>query len=261
MRGRLFHPFNLGGFLGYWLAPELRTFIDGRLDHVPSAVLDDYIEIRRGVRLSDERRFAGTLDAYGVDFFVGTHFRENRYHQGTWTDHLRRLPEWLPVFAAQECSVYMRSAPRNAENLRRVATYYADRDIGFDPDTGPDLGMALRRQRDWADRNGVAPPDLDALRWGTRTKDPDGLDGLARALWRIGAFSEQVRAERKLLAIEPERHESRRRLADGLLQLGRRIAARRHARMLLELEPPYSDAATIYRLAAPQRRKTRGSGR
>src|SRR5262249_33634609 len=29
LRGRLFQPFNLGGFLGYWLAPGLRTFIDG----------------------------------------------------------------------------------------------------------------------------------------------------------------------------------------------------------------------------------------
>ncbi|HJO22323.1 MAG: hypothetical protein QF890_13915 [Myxococcota bacterium] len=261
VRGRLFHPFNLGGFLGYWLAPELRTFIDGRLDHVPTSVLDDYVEIRRGVRLSDERRFAGRLDSHGVDFFVGTHFRSNRYRQGTWTDHLRRFPEWLPVFAAQDCSVYMRRGTHNAENLRRIETYYADRGIDFDPDTGPNLGSALGRQQDWAKHNGVAPPNLTELRRRARAEDPEALDALARALWRIGAFERQVRADRELLSLDPERHEARRRLADALLQLGDRAGARRHARVLLKLDPPYSDAQTIYRLAVQRPREPSGSDR
>ncbi|MEE2679347.1 MAG: bacterial transcriptional activator domain-containing protein [Myxococcota bacterium] len=262
VRGRLFHPFNFGGFFGYWLAPELRTFIDGRLDHVPSEVLDDYVEIRRGVRMGDEDRFAARLDAYAVDFFVGSHFEGNRYNQGTWTDHLRRFPDWIPVFVTQECGIYLRRGPRNAQNLERIAAYYAEHGIPFDSDAGPDLGRTWNGQRVWAVENGVAPPDLEELGRGARAGDPEALDALARALWRIGAWDAQIPIERQLLALEPERHESRRRLADALLQPGDRAGARRHARVLLELDPPYSDARTIYRLARtpPPRRPSPAPG-
>ena len=249
VHGRLFHPFNLGGFLGYWLAPELRTFIDGRLDHVPSGVLDDYVEIRRGARMGDEERLIGGLDAHGVAFFVGTHFEGNRYRQGTWTDHLRRFPDWIPVFVAQECSVYMRRGPRNAQNLQRIATYYDERQITFDEAAGPDLASAWNAQPHWAVHNGVAPANVAALRRAARAADPEALDALAGALWRIGAWEPQLRLERQLLALQPDHHESRRRLADALLQKGDRGGALRHARLLLKLDPPYSDAQTIHRLA------------
>lgn len=251
LEGRLFHPFNLGGYLGYRHAPRLRTFIDGRLDHVPAGVLDDYIQVRVGVRTSDETRFMPPLDAHGVDLFVGTHFRANRYGQGTWTDHLRRLPEWIPLFASQECSVYLRNEPRNAKNLERAARYYAERDIPFSMQRGPDLGIALTRNRSWSDLHRVTPPDFDALRARGRSDTPEerhrSAEALARGLWRIGAFREQLPIDRALIQADPSEKEPRRRVIDGLLQIGLAAEARPLAEGLLRQDPGYSDIAALHR--------------
>ncbi|MBW2269264.1 MAG: hypothetical protein JRH16_11880 [Deltaproteobacteria bacterium] len=254
VEGRLFHPFNLGGYLGYRLAPKLRTFIDGRLDHVPPGVLDDYLEIRQAIRMSEEERFAERLDAYGIDFFVGTHFRENRYHEGTWTDQLRRLPAWVPVFVSQECSVYLRDVPRNARNLERVAASYKALGIPFSPTRGPDLGAALARHREWSDANRITPPDFDRLlrlqTEGTAEQQLAAIDALARGLWRVGAVREQVPLDRMLVKSDPAEPEPRRRLADGLLQLGRTEAALRIAENLARQHPGYSDVRAQRRAIA-----------
>lgn len=253
LEGRLFHPFNLGGFLGYWLAPELRTFIDGRLDHVPAGVLDDYLKIRQAIRLSDDPTFSKRLDAYAVDVFVGTHFRGNRYAEGTWTDHLRRLRRWVPVFASQECSVYLRRNTRNAQNLARAAAYYAGLGVPFSPAHGPDLGFALEHARAWADGQRVTPPGFDALRRTQREGSPEerraAQAALARGLWRVGAFREQTALDRALVADSPAALEPRRRLADGLLQLGQAQAALPISRALVREDPRYSDVWALHRLA------------
>nr|AFD03224.1 hypothetical protein [uncultured bacterium W4-39b] len=254
VEGKLFHPFNLGGYLGYRLAPTLRTFVDGRLDHVPAGVLDDYLEIRQAIRMSDEARFAKRLDAYGIDFFVGTHFRENRYGEGTWTDQLRRLPGWIPVFASQECSVYLRAAPRNNENLARVAAAYEALGIPFSLEHGPDLGAALEHHRAWADTNRITPPGFDALlreqAEGSIEQQLAAVDALARGLWRVGAFREQLPLDRVLIEHNPDAPEPRRRLADGLLQLGRAEAALPIAEGLVRQHPRYSDVQALRRVTA-----------
>jgi hypothetical protein len=253
VEGKLFHPFNLGGYLGYRLAPKLRTFIDGRLDHVPTGVLDDYLEIRQAIRMSEEARFLPLLDAYEIDFFFGTHFRENRSGEGTWTDQLRRLPGWLPVFVSQECSVYLRDLPRNAENRARVAALYAAIGIAFSPRRGPDLGRALEERRHWSDTNGVTPPRFDE--WlrvqaeGTPDSQLAAIDALARGLWRVGAFEEQLPLDRVLVKRTPAAPEPRRRLADGLLQLGRPDAALPIIEGLVHQQPAYSDIHALKRVA------------
>lgn len=252
VEGKLFHPFNLGGYLGYRLAPELRTFVDGRLDHVPAGVLDDYLEIRQAIRMSDEARFAAKLDTYEIDFFVGTHFFENRYGEGTWTDQLRRLPGWVSVFASQECSVYLRAAPRNAENFMRIAAAYAKLGIPFSATTGPDMGAAVREQRGWSDKNRVTPPRFDE--WlqvqanGGAEEQWLAIDSLARGFWRVGAFRQQLPLDRVLIERTPEAPEPRRRLADGLLQIGRAEAALPVVEALVRQDPRYSDVHALRRV-------------
>jgi len=45
LEGNLYNPYSMGGFLGYWLAPRLRLFIDGSLN-VPPSVMQDYLAIQ-----------------------------------------------------------------------------------------------------------------------------------------------------------------------------------------------------------------------
>lgn len=249
LEGRLFHPFNLGGYLGYRHAPQLLTFIDGRLDHVPPGVLDDYVEVRVGARTSDAARMQEPLDRHQVDLYVGTHFRANRYGQGTWTDHLRRQPEWTPIFASQECSVYLRNLPRNDTNRARVAEYYAARGIAFDAQRGPSLGAALASARAWSDEHGVTPRNFDALREARQGGDAAArqraTEALARDLWRIGAFREGVALDRALVRADPGAPEPRRRLVDGLLQLGLAQQALPLARGLLRDHPRHADVGPL----------------
>ena len=71
------------------------------------------------------------------------------------------------------------------------------------------------------------------------------LQQLGWLYWQIGAFEDGVAVERKLLALRPEAKEPRRRLADGLLLLGRPAEALEVARELQQEDPGYADIALI----------------
>ena len=45
VEGNLFNAYLMGGFLDFWTAPELRTFIDGRTEHYPPEVVTDYLAV------------------------------------------------------------------------------------------------------------------------------------------------------------------------------------------------------------------------
>jgi hypothetical protein len=58
-----------------------------------------------------------------------------------------------------------------------------------------------------------------------------------------------VAVERKLIALQPEAKEPRRRLSDGLLLLGRPAEALEVARELQREDPDYADIALITAIA------------
>jgi hypothetical protein len=253
LRGRLFHPFNLGGFLGYWLAPDLRTFIDGRMDHYPSEVLADYVKLRNASQRGAPGLLRELLDKWEIDVFFGVSFPEGRYADRHWIAHLRRLRGWVLVFASENHAVYLRRTPRNQRNFGRVKAYYAQRRLRFSVDGGLDVSRTIRRRPGWSKRQGLIPEHFDALK--ARSENPD-LDVRLRALqqlgwlyWQIGAFEDGVAVERKLLALRPEAKEPRRRLADGLLLLGRPAEALEVARALEQEDPDYADIALIAAIA------------
>jgi hypothetical protein len=106
LKGRLFNNYPMGGFIGFWLGPELRTFIDGRMS-VPDDVFDDLssIETRRGGRPGET--FVETLDRRGVDIFLGvgmppSYVRSGRRGPRYTTAHLEGVPGWIPVFRSLE---------------------------------------------------------------------------------------------------------------------------------------------------------------
>ncbi|HZO09051.1 MAG TPA: hypothetical protein VFC77_06715 [Myxococcota bacterium] len=253
LRGNLFQPFNLGGFLGYWLAPQLRTFIDGRLDHVPSEVLHDYLEIRRASQRGVPEALRQLLAKWRVDVFVGLAFPEDRYGEASWVAHLRRFPAWIPIFATEHCAIYLRRVAGAEENLLRVRAYYAQRRLPFDGAHGIDAGVLIRARPGWSRRQRLIPPDFDALEAAARDPDPQrragALERLGDLFWRVGAFAEGERVDRELLALRPDAREARRRLADDLLMLGRPAESLAVSTPLWEQDPGYGDVHAIHQIA------------
>jgi tetratricopeptide (TPR) repeat protein len=249
LQGRLFHPFNLGGFLGYWLAPDLRIFIDGRMDHYPGEVLDDYLKLRNASQRGAPRLLQDLLDKWEIDVFFGTSFPEARYADRHSIAHLRRLPGWVLVFASEQHSVYLRKTSRNQRNFERVKAYYVQRRLHFSVNGGLDVSQTIRRRPGWSKRQGLIPEHFKALQERSESPDPDvrltALQQLGWLYWQIGAFEDGVAVERKLLALRPEAKEPRRRLADGLLLLGRPAEALEVARELQQEDPGYADIALI----------------
>jgi hypothetical protein len=254
LRGKLFHPFNLGGFLGYWLSPQLRTFIDGRLDHVPSEVLHDYLQIRRASHRGAPETMRKLLKKWDVDIFVGLNFPPERYADASWIAQLRRYRSWIPIFASEHCSIYLRRVAGSEENLLRVRAYYAERRLPFDPVRGIDASRLLRRRPAWSRRQGLLPADFEALEAVASDATAPGraaaLDRLGGLFWAIGAFADGERVDRELLALQPGHREARRRLADDLLLLGRPAEALVVAGPLYQDDPDYGDIHAIHQIAS-----------
>ena len=259
LEGRMFHPFNLGGFLGYWLAPELRTFIDGRLDHVPSGVLKDYLELRRAARLGYPRRIHELLEEWQVDVFVGTTFPSSRYSEGSWVDHVRRLGNWVPVYTTQTCAVLLRRHEGNRENLERVAAWWEEQGIPFSERDGPDVGRAIREQPDWAIRQGLVPPNFAMLARAAPSADPVErifvLGHLAQALWRVGDFEQSALLDEMVLELEPDADLARWRMGDALLMLHRPVSALEVLEPLCERDPGWRNSGTLCGLARARVRR------
>lgn len=241
LEGRLYQPFNEGGFLGYFLAPRLRTFIDGRLDHVPAEVLDDYLTIRRASRDGPSAPLRDRLDRWGVDVFFADAFPASEYPERASGFQLRRMPEWQTVYVSRNCAVYLRRSPANRENVARVAAYYRARGVPFDPTRGFDAARALREAPDWAREQRIEPRDAPRLEARRRGPDPllrrEARAALADHAWRIGDFATSLSLDEEWLAEEPDAFDPGWRRVDALISLGRPRDALDAARALAAAHP------------------------
>lgn len=241
LEGRLYQPFNEGGFLGWFLAPRLRTFIDGRLDHVPARVLDDYLAIRRASRDGPSAPLRGLLDDWGIDVFFADSFPESLYPDRASGFHLRRMPEWLPVYASRNCAIYLRRSPGNRENLLRVAAYYRERGVPFAAQQGFDAARARDAAPEWAALQRIDLDDTARLDAWRRGSDParrrSARAELADHAWRIGDFAGCLALDEEWLAEEPSAFDPAWRRVDALLALGRPGEALRAAQALVAAHP------------------------
>ena len=100
LEGNLYNTYFMGGFLGYWLSPRLRVFIDGAL-LVPPSVMTDYLAVQRndgGPRYPDT---GALLDDYEVDVYLGIGFPARPLANRPWRHtarHLEGNPDWMLVF-------------------------------------------------------------------------------------------------------------------------------------------------------------------
>ncbi len=258
LEGRLFNPYHVGGYAGRQLAPQLRTFIDGRTEHYAPQVMQDYLAIvRSAARLDRRDDTLALLDDYGVDLFLGAGLPDGYYANLYTVELLRDAPGWVLVFRSMDHAIYLRRNARNGINLWRVGAYYRERGIPFDPEAGLRPREVVRAAPAWAIEQGLIEPGF--ARWEAQASSPDpglrdrALHQLANTWWLLGEFEAQVEADEAALALRPEAREPRRRLANTFLRQRRVQDAERLARELYESDPDDPRSRGLYEYMLSQR--------
>jgi len=257
LEGNLFNSYAMGGFLGYWLAPRLRTFVDGRAEHYDNEVHLDYSAITemRGRRAGET--FLDVLDRRNVDIFFGIGF-PGWWHSVFTTTHLDRVPGWIPVSRSFRHAIYLRDDERNRENLARVAAYYDSQGIPFGPKLGFDPSAAVRARPDWAIEHAMLPGDYYGLVEQASSEDPEtrlkARTALGLAYLLTGAYAEQIAWDLETAEDFPQDARSRQRLVYALLRVDAVDEARAVLEALAEIAPNDRWTRDLARLVTKYRR-------
>jgi hypothetical protein len=243
LEGNLWSDYSSGNFLGFWLAPRMRVFVNGSLN-VPSQVMEDRLAIleRRGSRPGE--RFVDLLDRYRIDVFFGTgvpSLSPTARRELATTAHLERTTGWIPVFRNAGSAVYLRDDERNRANRQRVADHYAREGVPFDPERGFDPERVIRESLRWAVDHGLAPLGLATLEAAARELDPGrrraAQERLASIHALLGLYEGSAAIDRRLLRADPGSIRGWRRLVWSLLHQGRGAEAREAAERLRVIAP------------------------
>jgi hypothetical protein len=227
LEGNVFNDYALGGFLGFWLAPELRAFANGTLNLSAEAIeANRPLRERRGARPGES--FLALLDRLRVDLFFGIRLPEEGPGHEAWfhtTGHLEGASGWIPIFRNLDSALYLRANERNAENLERVARYYEREGVPFERERGFDVERVIREARLWAVEHGIVPANFDLLVGSARSFDTaargPALAELAALYAALGLCERAHRIDERLLRANPGALGARRRLVWCLLRLGR----------------------------------------
>jgi hypothetical protein len=256
--GNLFGRYATGGFFGYWLAPSVRTLVNGTLNF-PTEVFEDYFAVLNLRGVHPDESFRDVLDRREVDFFLGVGIPESRapgMMRFYTTVDLEGEPGWILVHRSLDHAIYLRLAGRNAENLSRIASYYAGEGISFDPKRGLDVGALLQEQPEWAIRHRMLPKDYRRLLSDSdhaeRAVRYEALDRLGTVHLLLGDYETQLRFDLQAIELAPRREEPRRRLVYGLLRLGRGREALAAALELARISPNSRASAAFVSAAEAQ---------
>jgi len=265
VEGNLFNGYSEGGFLGYWLAPKLRTFIDSRTEHYERKVISDYTLVNRQRGGRPGQSFLDVLDENRVDLFFGSGLPAQRdlFNRAAYTTaHLEGAPGWVPVFRTVEEAIYLRKTERNRANLERIAAYYGREGVPFDLERGLDVEAVIEARPDWAITHHMLPKYYEHLLRESRNADPErrfrALDQLGYAYAALGAYRSQLAVDREAKALRPRAKSPRRRLVYGLLHLGRQVRALAEARALYDLDPKDPRSKIFLRTARSLRPRVKG---
>jgi len=243
VEGKLFNNYGMGGFLGYWLAPQLQVYLDSRIESPPE-VMREYAFINGQLVGEEGQSFLQLLEMREVDFFLGAGLpmapgkgNKARYT----TTHLDAVPGWILVFRGFDQAVYARVSRRNALNLQRIAAYYARQEIPFDLGRGLDVARVIAERPRWAIARGLLPAryleDRARANTGTGEQRQRALHHLGLALALAGAYEQGVVHEGEQLALQPDSKPALRRLIFDLLHLRRPGAAVKAASRLVAVDP------------------------
>jgi len=231
LRGHAYSDYTQAGFVGYWLAPGLRVFVNGSLN-VPPRVMEANRAIREHRGLTPDQGLAALLDAEEIDVFIGIRMpivRTGARPVFQTTAWLERAAGWLPVFRNVDSAVYLRRDERNRDNVERLAAFYAEAGVPFDPERGFDPERVIRDAQPWAIRRGLVPIDFaSAAAAAQGSPSPVATaarDRLASLYAALGLYEDVLRLDRRTLRAEPDHSFARRRVVWSLLHLDRRDEA------------------------------------
>lgn len=248
IEGRLFNVYWMGGFLGYWTAPKLKTFVDGRTEHYSMRTYIDYssvLQMKGGLR---GESYLDVLDRNGVDVFFGVGFPGWWYGINT-TTHLENIPGWVLVARSYRLGIYLRSG---SEQLEHVAAFYAKQGIPFSKTTGLEVNQIIQQFPTWAVAQTLLPVDYPHLLATTQSLGDTTLvarDRLGLVYCLSGAYKLQVALDQETVGRFPAEHDVARRLIYGLLKLGRVAEAEQEAIRLARVAPKLGRAAKVLILA------------
>ena len=269
LEGNLYNSYFMGGFLGYWLSPRLRVFIDGSL-HVSPQTMTDYFALQLNADGSRDFDATALLDRYGVDAYVGIGFPTPRLPNRPWrytSRHLEGAPDWTLVFRSMQSAVYLRRNERNRENLLRIQRHYADAGVPFDPETGIDVARIVDEVPDRAIRDGLVPRHFEHLLHASQSESVQtrALNQLSPAYLALGLDERALEVDSQLLSLMPTAAAPRRRRLGALLRLDRVEQALAEAEALARLQARDSvslgliEAARRYAGLEPEERRVERS--
>ncbi len=258
LEGNLYNRYTMGGLLGYRLAPGMRTFVDGRTEHYPADVLDDYFRIAHQREVRPGETALEALDRRKVDVYFGVGFPAEGEHIYTTAD-LEGAPGWKAIWRGLGHALYLRENERNRENLARVAEYYAGINVPFDSDRGLDPDRVVREAPEWMISQGLLPEAYST--WQTERTHPDpavrhrALGPLGRVSALLGAYGEEAEADREAVELRPREKAPRRRRVYGALRQGHADVALVEARALVALDPVDPRSLSFLQLAREVRNR------
>lgn len=252
LAGNVYNAYWTGGFLGYWRAPRLRTFIDGRTEHYGVDVFRDHAAIAGLHEVPGADSILELLDRRGVDIFFGVGY-PGSWHPMMLTPYLERAPGWLLVWRSFRAAIYLRDNSRNRDNLERVGRWYEAQGIPFDPRRGIDPDDLVQQHPDWAVRERLLVPAHAQLVDALVTGDPRTQLSAGRQLsvnyLMAGACRSAVAVDGRLQARFPDEPGVNWRLTWGLMKTGEREQAAMVSRRYLETQAPDPISAAYARLA------------
>ena len=207
LQGNLFNNYTLGAYLGYQLSPKIRTFIDGRAEHYPPEVMIDYDVVTAGAIRSDGRHYLDILNDRKVDLFYGVGGPGYGYHADNTLHHLEAVPWWTLIFRSAGHGIWVRTGAESSENLQRVASYYANRNIPFSAERGLDVGAVIRDHTQYAIDirliPGTYPQKLQQSQQGDLNVRLNALAWLGDRHRIAGDYSGAIQAYQQILQINP----------------------------------------------------------
>lgn len=238
LEGDLWNDYSMGGYVGYWLTPRIRAFVNGTLNFPSQVPVDSRaIKARRGGGPGES--FLDVLDRYSVDLFLGIGLpvlRDTRPRRSYTTAHLERAEGWILVFRDLRSAVYLRDNPENRENLARVEGYYAGENVPFDAQRGFDPAAVVRKNPAWAAAHGLVPQNFMSIVAASESADEilrvRALDRLAGLFAVLDAHEMQLSLDERLIRLRPEQPGALRRLVRSCVALGRPREAQRWATRL-----------------------------